>query len=67
MKSMTGYGRGTATGGGCEVLVELSSVNRKSLDVSVSLPKEWATLERVLTERVRGALARGAGKPCAPA
>jgi uncharacterized protein (TIGR00255 family) len=60
MKSMTGYGRGTASGEGCEVLVELSSVNRKSLDISVSLPREWATLERVLTERVRGALSRGA-------
>ncbi len=60
MKSMTGYGRGTASGEGCEVLVELSSVNRKSLDVSVSLPKEWATLERSVTERVRGALSRGA-------
>ena len=60
MKSMTGYGRGQASGDNYEVLVEISSVNRKSLDVSVSLPKDWATLERFVTEKVRGTLARGA-------
>jgi len=59
MKSMTGYGRGQSAGDNYEVLVEVSSVNRKSLDVSVSLPKEWATLERLVSERVRTALARG--------
>jgi len=57
---MTGYGRGEASGDGYDVLVEISSVNRKTLDVSVALPREWAMLERQVSERVRGALARGA-------
>ena len=60
MKSMTGFGRGEASGDGFEVSVEISSVNRKALDVSVALPREWAMLERQISERVRGAMARGA-------
>lgn len=60
MKSMTGYGRGEAQGGSYDVAVEISSVNRKALDVSVAIPKEWAMLERQVSERVRTALARGA-------
>jgi uncharacterized protein (TIGR00255 family) len=60
MKSMTGYGRGQSSGDGYDVLVEVSSVNRKALDVMVALPKEWAMLERPVAEKVRAALARGA-------
>ena len=60
MKSMTGYGRGQASGSGFEVLVEVASVNRKSLDISIALPKEWSTLERPLIERLRASLSRGA-------
>ncbi|MFA5258186.1 MAG: YicC/YloC family endoribonuclease, partial [Opitutales bacterium] len=59
MKSMTGFGRGEASGDGYDVSVEISSVNRKALDVSVALPREWAMLERQISERVRGAMARG--------
>jgi len=59
MKSMTGYGRGQTSDDGYDVTVEVSSVNRKALDVSVSLPKEWSMLERPVLERVRAALARG--------
>lgn len=60
MKSMTGFGRGAASGGGYEVAVELSSVNRRQLDVSVSLPKDWQSLERQVAEQVRSAIGRGA-------
>ena len=60
MKSMTGYGRGQSSGEGYDVSVEVSSVNRKSLDVIVALPKEWASLERPLMDKVRSTLARGA-------
>jgi uncharacterized protein (TIGR00255 family) len=60
MKSMTGYGRGQASDENYDVTVELSSVNRKALDVSVALPREWAGLERMISERVRGELSRGA-------
>ncbi|HEY8240281.1 MAG TPA: YicC/YloC family endoribonuclease, partial [Kiritimatiellia bacterium] len=33
LRSMTGYGRGVASGHGLHVEVEVSSVNRKQLDV----------------------------------
>lgn len=59
MNSMTGFGRGTASGLGLDLSVELSSVNRRSLDISVSMPKEWQSLERPLVEQLRGALNRG--------
>ena len=38
MKSMTGYGRGECAQDGFKVTVELSSVNRKQAEVSVTLP-----------------------------
>lgn len=60
MKSMTGYGRGQAAGAGYDVTVEISSVNRKTLDVSVSLPRDWTMLEHDLTEQLRPVVARGA-------
>lgn len=59
MKSMTGYGRGVARNERLEVTVEVSSVNRKSLDISVSLPKDWQGMERSLQEVVRNSLQRG--------
>jgi uncharacterized protein (TIGR00255 family) len=59
MKSMTGYGRGQMSGDKYDVTVELSSVNRKSLDVSVSLTKEWSGLERMVSEKIRNVLSRG--------
>jgi len=59
MKSMTGFGRGSALLDGIEVAVELSSVNRRNLEVTFSMPKEWQALERVLTDELRTALTRG--------
>lgn len=59
MKSMTGYGRAVAEENGLQVAVEISSVNRKNLDISISLPKEWHRLETPIAERVRGEVQRG--------
>jgi uncharacterized protein (TIGR00255 family) len=59
MKSMTGYGRGQMSDERYDVTVELSSVNRKTLDVAVSLPREWSGLERAVSENVRNVLSRG--------
>lgn len=59
MNSMTGYGRGSATGSSLELVVEISSVNRKNLEVQVSAPKEWSGVDRLLTDLVRGAAGRG--------
>ena len=59
MQSMTGFGRGEARNESLEITVEVSSVNRKSLEVGVSLPREWQSLERDMTEVVRGCTLRG--------
>lgn len=59
MKSMTGFGRGTARGEGYEVTVEVQSVNRRNLETTFSTPKEWASLEPVLAEAVKGVAQRG--------
>jgi len=59
MKSMTGYGRATAALGGLTLTVQVTSVNRKVLDLSLSLPSEWDTLEAELREAVRAVASRG--------
>jgi len=56
---MTGYGRGASQRGGLAVIVELSAVNRKGLEVSTSLPREWLGMERELSEQVRTQVSRG--------
>ena len=38
MKSMTGFGRGSNNGSNFSVSVELSTVNRKNLDIRVGFP-----------------------------
>ena len=45
---MTGYGRGTAidTESLLQIEVEMTSVNRKSLDVQVTCPRDWNGLDR---------------------
>ena len=59
LKSMTGFGEGTAARGGIRVSVEISSVNRKQLDVSISLPRSLATLDARIQSRVRQEITRG--------
>jgi len=59
MRSMTGYGRGTAARDQWEVTVQLSSVNRKSLEVAVSLPREWQAFEPEIAALVREKASRG--------
>ena len=59
MKSMTGYGRATAAVGACTLTVQVSSVNRKTLDLAVKLPAGWESLEPVVSELVRKVAQRG--------
>lgn len=59
MKSMTGYGRGTAGVGTYTLTVQVSSVNRKSLDLAIRLPAGWESLEAGVGERVRQVAYRG--------
>jgi len=59
MKSMTGYGRATAALAGFSLTVSVSSVNRKTLDLTVALPEEWESLEPAVGELVRKFASRG--------
>jgi len=56
---MTGYGRGEATSGGVEVVVELSSVNRKQFDLRLNMPRSLAALDSQISKLVRAAVSRG--------
>jgi uncharacterized protein (TIGR00255 family) len=56
---MTGYGRGVASAGGMRVEVEVSSVNRKQLDVTVRLPPALAMIEPRVQESMAKAVSRG--------
>ena len=59
MKSMTGYGRASAALEGFSITVQVSSVNRKTLDLTIGLPEEWESLEPAIGELVRKFAARG--------
>lgn len=59
MNSMTGYGSARAALSRLEITVQVSSVNRKSLDLGISIPEEWRTLEAEIAERIRKSASRG--------
>ena len=59
MKSMTGYGRATSSIGAFSITVQVSSVNRKTLDLTVGLPEEWESMEPSVGELVRKVVSRG--------
>jgi uncharacterized protein (TIGR00255 family) len=59
MNSMTGYGRATAALGPRTLTVQVTAVNRKSLDLSVDVPAGWEELEPEVIERVRRVAQRG--------
>ena len=59
LRSMTGYGRGVASGQGLHVEVEVSSVNRKQLDVNLNLPGPLRMLESRIQDEIAKQLSRG--------
>jgi uncharacterized protein (TIGR00255 family) len=59
MKSMTGYGRASTVVEGRSVTVQVSSVNRKSLDLTIACPAEWESLESSVATAVRTFASRG--------
>ncbi len=56
---MTGYGRATASSGDHTLTVQVSSVNRKTLDLTIKLPDSWEVLEASVGELVRKFALRG--------
>src|SRR5512137_3006936 len=59
MKSMTGYGRGECSQDGFKITVELSSVNRKQSEISVTLPREMEMLEAPIRDLINRHVSRG--------
>lgn len=56
---MTGHGRGECVRDGYRIAVELSSINRKQLELSINLPRELDSLEGKVREAVNRKLSRG--------
>lgn len=59
MHSMTGFGRGEAVADGVIWRAEISSINRKQLEIIVHLPRELGELETPLRNRLAEKLSRG--------
>ncbi len=59
LSSMTGFGRAVADTPFGRLVVEIQSVNRKYLEVSVALPREWGRFEHEVRKWVGETLARG--------
>lgn len=59
MRSMTGYGKGTAEENGYKLTIELKSVNHRFLDLSVKLPRVLNFLEDTVRNEIKSRLARG--------
>ena len=59
MRSMSGFGRATASGAGVSVTCEIRSVNHRFADVSVSLPPAFTGSEPAVRREVAAASSRG--------
>lgn len=59
IKSMTGYGQGRASSAGGMFTVQIQSVNRKYLEISVNLDREFMELENPVRQRVGRMIHRG--------
>lgn len=56
---MTGYGRASGSLGSYTLTIQVSSVNRKTLDLTVKAPVAWESLESAVGEQVRKVAVRG--------
>lgn len=59
LRSMTGYGQGSANGETFSVTVDLRSVNNRNLDIHWRAPQELASLEIPLKKQIQAAVSRG--------
>ena len=59
MKSMTGFGRGAASGEEFTVAVEIKTVNNRYLDIHLRLNQELSPVEMNIRRRVGARLSRG--------
>lgn len=59
LRSMTGFGRGEASGADVAVVVELRSVNNRYLDIQVRAPREYMAYEPELQNTLKEGFKRG--------
>lgn len=59
LKSMTGYGRGVLTAPLGQFVVEIQSVNRKHLEIQVTLPRELTQFDIELKRWLNAVISRG--------
>src|SRR5437763_14929159 len=59
MKSMTRFGRGSATGENFSLAIHLKTVNNRFLDVHQRMGTELSSLEAVVKRRIGARLSRG--------
>ena len=59
IKSMTGYGKGTANAEIGEVSIELKTVNHRFRDISTRLPMGLSTFETVIKKEMETTISRG--------
>jgi uncharacterized protein (TIGR00255 family) len=59
MRSMTGYGKGEAAQGSLKACVEIQAINRKQIDLALTLPKGLQVLEPRIRETLLSAVSRG--------
>ena len=57
--SMTGFGRGQKEGEGYSVTIEIRTLNGRTLDIVLRLPKNYGEFEDILRKRVARTLRRG--------
>lgn len=59
VKSMTGYGRGTASEEGKGFNIEMRSVNNRYLDINIRLPRTLNSLEDKIRKEISSMVSRG--------
>ena len=57
--SMTGFGSGRAEVNGSVIYAEISTVNRKQLEIRFTMPREFASFEHELRKLLQAELSRG--------
>jgi uncharacterized protein (TIGR00255 family) len=59
LKSMTGFGRASITSKTGSINVEISGVNKRFLDISLSIPKDLSILEIDIKKLIKSKISRG--------
>ena len=56
---MTGFGRAIKQCADFDITIDITSVNKKGFELSVSLPREWMPMERLVSQALKKTVARG--------